>query len=169
MLDMPGTGGSPPLVTIAALAVGTLAIGRAGAGTNNIPVAKMSKRGIPVFNAPGANANAVKELVLCGLLLASRGVLQGVNWVNSINPGLNAAELNQLIEEEKKHFKGTELYGKTIGVVGLGAIGARVAEAAIQLGMTVLGYDPAISVDAAWRRTGSLPHCLVPEWDSRDR
>jgi D-3-phosphoglycerate dehydrogenase len=127
------------------------AVARAGAGFNNIPVEDYTRHGVVVFNTPGANANAVKELVLCGLLLASRGVLQGVNWVNSINPDLNPAELNQLIEEQKKHFKGGELAGKTIGVVGLGAIGARVAEAAIQLGMTVLGYDPAISVDAAWR------------------
>lgn len=127
------------------------AVARAGAGFNNIPVEDYTRQGVVVFNTPGANANAVKELVLCGLLLASRGVLQGVNWVNNISPNLNPAELNQLIEEEKKHFKGSELAGKTIGVVGLGAIGARVAEAAIQLGMTVLGYDPAISVDAAWR------------------
>lgn len=127
------------------------AVARAGAGVNNIQVDDYTRQGVVVFNTPGANANAVKELVLCGLLLASRGVLPGVNWVNSIKPGLNAVELNQLIEEEKKHFKGRELAGKTIGVVGLGAIGARVAEAAIQLGMTVLGYDPAISVDAAWR------------------
>jgi D-3-phosphoglycerate dehydrogenase / 2-oxoglutarate reductase len=127
------------------------AVARAGAGVNNIPVDEYTRHGVVVFNTPGANANAVKELVICGLLLASRGVLQGVNWVNSINPGLNAVELNQLIEEQKKLFKGGELQGKTIGVVGLGAIGARVAEAAIQLGMTVLGYDPAISVDAAWR------------------
>lgn len=127
------------------------AVARAGAGVNNIPVDEYTKQGVVVFNTPGANANAVKELVLCGLLLASRGILQGVNWVNGINPGLNASELNQLIEEQKKLFKGGELQGKTIGVVGLGAIGARVAEAAIQLGMTVLGYDPAISVDAAWR------------------
>jgi D-3-phosphoglycerate dehydrogenase / 2-oxoglutarate reductase len=127
------------------------AVARAGAGVNNIPVDEYTRQGVVVFNTPGANANAVKELVICGLLLASRGVLQGVNWVNSINPGLNAGELNQLIEEQKKLFKGGELQGKTIGVVGLGAIGARVAEAAIQLGMTVLGYDPAISVDAAWR------------------
>ena len=127
------------------------AVARAGAGVNNIPVDDYTRRGVVVFNTPGANANAVKELVLCGLLLASRGVLPGVNWVNSLNPGLNAGELNQLIEEQKKVFKGGELQGKTIGVVGLGAIGARVAEAAIQLGMTVLGYDPAISVDAAWR------------------
>jgi D-3-phosphoglycerate dehydrogenase len=127
------------------------AVARAGAGVNNIPVDDYTRQGVVVFNTPGANANAVKELVLCGLLLASRGVLPGVNWVNSINPSLNAGELNQLIEEQKKSFKGGELQGKTIGVVGLGAIGARVAEAAIQLGMTVLGYDPAISVDAAWR------------------
>lgn len=127
------------------------AVARAGAGTNNIPVEDYTKRGVVVFNTPGANANAVKELVLCGLLLASRGVMQGVNWVNTLSPETDVVELNRLIESEKKHFKGGELVGKSIGVVGLGAIGALVADVAIQLGMKVLGYDPAISVDAAWR------------------
>jgi len=127
------------------------AVARAGAGFNNIPVEDYTRQGIVVFNTPGANANAVKELVLCGLLLASRGVLQGINWVNSLDPTCSNTELNQRIEAEKKRFKGGELAGKTIGVVGLGAIGALVADVAIQLGMKVLGYDPALSVDAAWR------------------
>jgi D-3-phosphoglycerate dehydrogenase len=127
------------------------AVARAGAGTNNIPVAEFTRQGVVVFNTPGANANAVKELVVCGLLMAARGVLQGVNWVNGIQCEYSATELEQLIEKEKQHFRGTELAGKTIGVVGLGAIGARVADVAIQLGMKVLGYDPAISVDSAWR------------------
>jgi D-3-phosphoglycerate dehydrogenase / 2-oxoglutarate reductase len=127
------------------------AVARAGAGTNNIPVADFTRQGVVVFNTPGANANAVKELVVCGLLMAARGVLQGVNWVNGIQCEYSATELEQLIEKEKQHFRGTELAGKTIGVVGLGAIGARVADVAIQLGMKVLGYDPAISVDSAWR------------------
>lgn len=127
------------------------AVARAGAGTNNIPVEDYTKRGVVVFNTPGANANAVKELVLCGLLLASRGVIQGINWVNTLSPDISVADLNQQIESGKKHFKGGELAGKSIGVVGLGAIGALVADVAIQLGMKVLGYDPAISVDAAWR------------------
>lgn len=132
------------------------AVARAGAGTNNIPVDEYTNEGIVVFNTPGANANAVKELVLCGLLLSSRGILPGINWVNSQDPSLDPAELSRLIEAEKKNFKGMELKGKTLGVVGLGAIGAMVADAAIQLGMKVLGYDPAISVDAAWRLANQI-------------
>jgi D-3-phosphoglycerate dehydrogenase len=127
------------------------AVSRAGAGINNIPVEEYTRQGVVVFNTPGANANAVKELVLCGLLLASRGVLQGINWINQQSPELDAAALNALMEARKSTFKGGELAGKTIGVVGLGAIGALVAEVAIQLGMKVLGYDPGITVDAAWR------------------
>jgi D-3-phosphoglycerate dehydrogenase len=127
------------------------AVARAGAGTNNIPVDTFTKAGVVVFNTPGANANAVKELVLCGLLLASRGVLQGIDWVGKQSPSLSYPDLNQLMEHHKKNFKGNELTGKTLGVVGLGAIGALVADIAIQLGMKVLGYDPALSVDAAWR------------------
>jgi D-3-phosphoglycerate dehydrogenase len=127
------------------------AVARAGAGVNNIPVDEYTRQGIVVFNTPGANANAVKELVVCGLLLAARGVLPGINWVNTLSPATEYNELNKLMEAEKKNFKGCELAGKTIGVVGLGAIGALVADVAIQLGMKVLGYDPAISVDAAWR------------------
>jgi D-3-phosphoglycerate dehydrogenase len=132
------------------------AVARAGAGTNNIPVDDYTKEGIVVFNTPGANANAVKELIVCTLLLASRGILEGINWVKSQSPDLDAAELSKLVEAEKKHFKGMELKGKTLGVVGLGAIGAQVADAAIQLGMKVLGYDPAISVDAAWRLANQI-------------
>lgn len=127
------------------------AVGRAGAGVNNIPVDDYTKQGIVVFNTPGANANAVKELVVCSLLLTSRGVLPGISWVNNLVGQTDNAALSKLVEAEKKNFKGSELAGKTIGVVGLGAIGALVADVALQLGMKVLGYDPAISVDSAWR------------------
>ncbi|HTR00052.1 MAG TPA: phosphoglycerate dehydrogenase [Candidatus Acidoferrum sp.] len=127
------------------------AVARAGAGTNNIPVEDYTKAGVVVFNSPGANANAVKELLLCGLLLASRRVLPAISWVSQQSPSTSYADLNQLMEHHKKNFKGGELAGKTIGVVGLGAIGALVADIAIQLGMKVLGYDPALSVEAAWR------------------
>jgi D-3-phosphoglycerate dehydrogenase len=127
------------------------AIGRAGAGVNNIPVAKMTEQGIPVFNAPGANANAVKELVLSALLLGSRGILQGVDFINNLPADMDEAELNKCMEQEKKRFRGEEIQGKTLGVVGLGAIGSLVAEMALQMGMKVLGYDPCLSVDAAWR------------------
>src|SRR5690606_25818458 len=99
------------------------AVARAGAGINNIPVDDYTRQGVVVFNTPGANANAVKELVLCGLLLSARRVHQGINWVNTLSPTLSAAELNQKLEAEKKHFRGGELAGKTVGVVGLGAIG----------------------------------------------
>ena len=132
------------------------AVARAGAGVNNIPVDDYTREGIVVFNTPGANANAVKELVLCGLLLSSRGILQGINWVRGQNASLESGELTKLVEAEKKHFKGMELKGKTLGIVGLGAIGAQVADAAIHLGMKVLGYDPAISVDAAWRLANQI-------------
>jgi D-3-phosphoglycerate dehydrogenase len=127
------------------------AVARAGAGVNNIPVEEYTKQGVVVFNTPGANANAVKELLLCGLLLSARGILPGVGWVNTLDPQTPYAELNAKLEAEKQRFKGSELAGKTIGVVGLGAIGALVADIAIHLGMKVLGYDPALSVDAAWR------------------
>jgi len=127
------------------------AVGRAGAGVNNVPVDDYTKQGIVVFNTPGANANAVKELVICGMLLASRGIVQGINWVSSLSEQEDLSELGPQVEAGKKNFKGSELAGKTLGVVGLGAIGAMVANAAIDLGMKVLGYDPAISVDAAWR------------------
>ena len=132
------------------------AIARAGAGVNNIPVEDYTNKGIVVFNTPGANANAVKELVLCGLLLSSRGILPGVNWVHDQPDDIEAAELSKLVEAEKKNFKGIELKGKTLGIIGLGAIGAQVADAAIQLGMNVLGYDPEISVEAAWRLANQI-------------
>ena len=138
-------------LTEAEIPESVLAIGRAGAGTNNIPVPRMTELGIPVFNAPGANANAVKELVLAGLLLGSRGILPGISFANSLNDMADAAAMNKLLEKEKKRFSGQEITGKTLGVIGLGAIGARVARMALELGMNVLGYDPAISVDAAWR------------------
>jgi D-3-phosphoglycerate dehydrogenase len=127
------------------------AIGRAGAGTNNIPVAAMSKRGVPVFNAPGANANAVKELVLAGMLLAARNLVPAIQFVGALSG--DDATVAERIEGEKKRFAGVELPGHTLGVVGLGKIGSLVADAAIRLGMHVLGYDPDITVDAAW----SLP------------
>lgn len=128
-----------------------LAIARAGAGVNNIPIPACTERGIPVFNTPGANANAVKELILGALTLGSRGILEGINYVQTLTHITDAAEMSKLLEKEKARFKGNELLGKTLGVVGLGAIGSMVADVALQLGMDVIGYDPAISVDAAWR------------------
>ena len=127
------------------------AVGRAGAGVNNIPVPEYTEKGIVVFNTPGANANAVKELVLTGLLLGSRGIVEGIDYVNSLTDEKDAAAMGKLLEAEKKRFKGTEITGKTLGVVGLGAIGSLVASMALDLGMQVVGYDPALSVDAAWR------------------
>ncbi len=127
------------------------AVARAGAGVNNVPVAQCTEQGIVVFNTPGANANAVKELVLAALLLASRDIVGGIDFVATLGSITDEAELNALVEAEKKRFKGRELLGKSLGVVGLGAIGSLVARAALDLGMDVLGYDPAISVDAAWR------------------
>ncbi|MCX2981361.1 3-phosphoglycerate dehydrogenase [Halieaceae bacterium IMCC14734] len=128
-----------------------LAIGRAGAGTNNIPVAECTRRGIPVFNSPGANANAVKELVAAALFLGSRGISEGIRYAHSLGDITDEAELNKTLESQKKQFKGSEIAGKTLGVVGLGAIGSLVADMALTLGMKVCGYDPALSVDAAWR------------------
>jgi D-3-phosphoglycerate dehydrogenase len=125
------------------------AIGRAGAGTNNIPVAEMSKRGVPVFNAPGANANAVKELVLAALLLASRNLVPALDFVARLDRA--SADLDARVEAGKKEFAGVELPGRTLGIVGLGAIGSLVADTAIKLGMKVIGFDPEITVDAAWR------------------
>jgi D-3-phosphoglycerate dehydrogenase / 2-oxoglutarate reductase len=127
------------------------AIGRAGAGTNNIPVKAMSARGVPVFNAPGANANAVKELVLAGMLIAARNLVPAHRFVEKLDPA--AADLHHRVENGKKNFAGYELAGQTLGIIGLGKIGCLVADAAIKLGMNVLGYDPEITVDAAW----SLP------------
>jgi D-3-phosphoglycerate dehydrogenase len=127
-----------------------IAIARAGAGVNNIPVEECSELGIPVFNTPGANANAVKEIVLAALLMSSRGLFQGANFVNSIEES-NQEELKPLIESGKKSFKGRELTGGTLGVVGMGAIGSKVADMGVMLGMNVIGYDPAITVEAAWK------------------
>ncbi len=127
------------------------AIARAGAGVNNVPVSDCSDRGIVVFNTPGANANSVKELVLTALLLASRDVYGGIAYVRSLADVGDEAEMNRLVEAEKKRFKGQELIGKNLGVVGLGAIGSLVARAGLDLGMNVLGFDPALSVEAAWR------------------
>ena len=126
------------------------AIARAGAGTNNVPVLECTERGVVVFNTPGANANSVKELVLAALLLSSRDILGGVNYVRSLGRSASADEVNKLVEAQKKQFKGQELIGKTLGVVGLGSIGSLVARAGLDLGMQVVGYDPAISVEAAW-------------------
>ena len=126
------------------------AIARAGAGVNNIPVEECSELGIPVFNTPGANANAVKEIVLAALLMSSRGLFQGANFVHSIEES-NQNELKPLIESGKKSFKGRELSGGTLGVVGMGAIGSKVADMGVMLGMNVIGYDPAITVEAAWK------------------
>ncbi|MES2975084.1 MAG: phosphoglycerate dehydrogenase [Pseudomonadota bacterium] len=127
------------------------AIGRAGAGTNNIPVKAMSERGVPVFNAPGANAGAVKELVLAGMLLAARNLAPALRFVQGLDP--KSPDLDKTVEDGKKNFAGFELAGHTLGIIGLGKIGCLVADAAIKLGMNVLGYDPEITVDAAW----SLP------------
>jgi D-3-phosphoglycerate dehydrogenase len=133
-----------------------LAIARAGAGFNNIPVAVCTTRGIPVFNTPGANANAVKELVATGLLLGSRGVIEGIDYVKGLGAIQDGVELNKTLEAQKKQFKGSELVGKSLGVVGLGAIGSLVAEMALTLGMEVVGFDPALSVEAAWRLSSQV-------------
>ena len=127
------------------------AIARAGAGVNNIPLAACSERGIPVFNTPGANANAVKELVAAAMLLASRDIVGGIAFAQAQDPGISAQDMNTLMEQEKKRFAGTELAGKTLGVVGLGSIGSLVARLGLDFGMEVVGFDPALSVEAAWR------------------
>jgi len=133
------------------LCPGLRAVARAGAGVNNVPVQACSELGIVVFNTPGANANSVKELVLAALLISARDIVGGIQFVSSLRDVTDEEELNRLVEAEKKRFKGRELRGKSLGVVGLGAIGSLVARAALDLGMEVLGYDPAISVDSAWR------------------
>ena len=127
------------------------AIARAGAGVNNIPTALCSERGIPVFNTPGANANAVKELVAAAMLLASRDIVGGITFAQSQDPSMTASDMNALMEREKKRFAGAELAGKTLGVVGLGAIGSLVARLGLDFGMDVVGFDPALSVESAWR------------------
>jgi len=137
-----------------------LAVARAGAGTNNIPVAEMSKRGVPVFNAPGANANAVKELVIAGMLLAARNLPDALAFVQTI---AGAADASARMEAEKKRFAGSELAGKTLGVIGLGAIGVRVANAAFALGMRVIGFDPHMTVEGAWQLSSSVQRANSPE------
>lgn len=137
-----------------------LAVARAGAGVNNIPLDKCAEKGIVVFNTPGANANGVKELVIAGMLLASRDVVGGINWVLSDKDDENIAKA---AEKEKKKFAGTEILGKKLGIIGLGAIGVKVANAAKHLGMEVYGYDPYVSVDAAWNLSRDVKHVLNVE------
>ena len=135
-----------------------LCVGRAGAGVNNIPLDEMAEHGVVVFNSPGANANAVKELVLAALLLASRKIYDGIAWCRGLTSGEQSIE--KQVEAGKKQFIGPELSGKTLGVIGLGAIGLQVANAGVALGMDVLGYDPYISVDNAWRLSRSVTHAM---------
>jgi len=137
-----------------------LAVARAGAGVNNIPLDKCAEKGIVVFNTPGANANGVKELVLAGMLLASRDIVGGIEWVKSDKDDEGIAKAQ---EKEKKKFAGTEIAGKKLGIIGLGAIGVKVANAAIHLGMEVYGYDPYLSVNAAWNLNRSVKHVLNVE------
>ncbi len=134
------------------------AISRAGAGVNNIPVEDCTEKGVVVFNTPGANANAVKELVLAGLMLSSRNIFQSIDFVNNLSAMKDMEELEPFLESNKKQFKGSELAGSTLGVVGLGAIGSKVARMGVALDMHVIGYDPALSVEAAWR----LPSQVSP-------
>ena len=136
------------------------AIARAGAGVNNIPLDKCAEKGIVVFNTPGANANGVKELVLAGMFYASRGIVDGINWINGQQGN---ADVAKDAEKQKKQYAGTEIEGKKLGVIGLGAIGVKVANAAVNLGMTVYGYDPYISVDAAWHLSRAIKHVINVE------
>ena len=137
-----------------------LAIARAGAGVNNIPIDRMTEKGVVVFNTPGANANAVKELVICGMLVASRNVIDGVLWARSLR---GSEDLSKLVEKGKSQFKGPELKGKTFGVIGLGAIGVLVANAAEALGMNVIGFDPYLSVNSALHLSGKVKIASVLE------
>ena len=134
-----------------------LAIARAAAGVNNIPLEKCAEKGIVVFNTPGANANGVKELVFAGMLLASRDIVEGVDWVRA---NWNNPDIAKTAEKEKKQFAGTELEGKKIGIIGLGAIGVRVANTAVNFGMDVYGYDPYVSVDSAWHLSRKITHVI---------
>ena len=143
---------------------GLKAISRAGAGVNNIPIDLCTDKGIVVFNTPGANANAVKELVLAGLMLSSRNVYASIDFVNGLSHLEEMTDLEPFLEENKKSFKGTELAGSTLGVVGLGAIGSKVANMGVALDMNVVGYDPALSVEAAWK----LPSQVVPAESMKD-
>lgn len=137
-----------------------LAVARAGAGVNNIPLDKCAEKGIVVFNTPGANANGVKELVIAGMLLASRDIVGGINWVESVKEDENIAKAT---EKEKKRFAGTEVQDKKLGIIGLGAIGVKVANVAKHMGMEVYGYDPYVSVDAAWNLSRDVKHVLNVE------
>ena len=143
---------------------GLKAISRAGAGVNNIPIDLCTDKGIVVFNTPGANANAVKELVLAGLMLSSRNVYASIDFVNGLSHLEQMKDLEPFLEENKKSFKGTELAGSTLGVVGLGAIGSKVASMGVALDMNVVGYDPALSIEAAWK----LPSQVVPAESMKD-
>ena len=143
---------------------GLMAVSRAGAGVNNIPIDLCTDKGIVVFNTPGANANAVKELVLAGLMLSSRNVYASIDFVNGLSHLEQMKDLEPFLEENKKSFKGTELAGSTLGVVGLGAIGSKVASMGVALDMNVVGYDPALSVEAAWK----LPSQVVPAESMKD-
>lgn len=134
-------------------------VARAGAGVNNIDVSGCTARGIPVFNTPGGNANAVKELVLAALLLCSRGILPGIHYLESLSHIRDVKEMTQKMEAKKKDFKGVDLAMRSLGVIGLGAVGARVADIALTMGMKVLGYDPALSVDNAWRLPRNVERC----------
>jgi len=134
------------------------AVGRAGAGVNNIPIAEMSRRGIPVFNAPGANSNAVKELVLAGMLLAARNICQAWDFARNLEG--TDSEIAKATEAGKKNYVGFELPGRTLGVIGLGAIGVKVANAALSLGMKVIGYDPTITVERAWQLSADVEQAL---------
>ena len=133
----------------------TVAVARAGAGVNNIPLEEMAKRGVVVFNTPGANANGVKEMVIAGMLLASRDIVGGIEWLEQQEA---SDDIAKKAEKQKKKFAGCEISGKKLGIIGLGAIGVRVANAAVHLGMEVYGYDPFISVDAAWSLSRSIHH-----------
>lgn len=133
-------------------------IARAGAGVNNIPLDRCAEEGIVVFNTPGANANGVKELVIAGMLLAARDIIGGINWVQEYEED---GDIAKITEKKKKAFAGTELQGKKLGVIGLGAIGVLVANAAVHLGMEVYGYDPYVSVDSAWRLSRSIHHAAT--------
>ena len=141
------------------------AIARAGAGTNNIPLERCAEEGIVVFNTPGANANAVKELVICALMLASRDIIGGVDWVSGLT-----GDVSKQVEKGKSNFAGCEIEGKNLGVIGLGAIGIKVANIATKLGMTVYGYDPYISVDNAWSLSRATIHApdLKTIWENCD-
>ena len=133
-----------------------LAVARAGAGTNNIPIEKCTQKGVPVFNTPGANANAVKELVLAGLFASSRRIIAGAAWVQGLKD--NCESVEKAVEAGKKEFTGPEIAGKTLGVIGLGAIGVQVANAALDLGMEVIGYDPFLSLESAWHLSPNVVH-----------